>query len=199
MRSAILVKNWKSLSAAEMQRSIETMSVPEPNSGCWLWVRRVMSNGYCHIGNKLAHRVSYEAFIGPIAKGMLVCHRCDTRACVNPNHLYLGTHADNMRDMKDRGRAASGDANPTRANPACLRRGDEHWTRRMPERRPHGEKNGSAKLTPENVRAIIALSASGRSLASIAREFGVSPFPIRRIFSGRSWKNIERRPPGLGR
>jgi len=189
----ILVKNWKSLSITELRDAIEKMALPEPNTGCWLWERCVLTNGYCLISGRLAHRVSYEAFYSAIPSGMFVCHRCDTRACVNPDHLYLGTHADNMRDMKVRGRAASGPNHAANLYPLEFRHyGDRHWTRRMPERRRHGERNAAAKLTSEQVRQIIALSRTGRSAASLAREFGVSATPVRLIVRGLAWKNIER-------
>lgn len=88
---------------------------PEPNSGCWLWdglIKRddkKKSGGYGFIRDnytrKTAHRVSWTIFCGEIPEGMSVLHKCDVRCCVNPEHLYLGTHEDNMRDMSARNRA----------------------------------------------------------------------------------------------
>lgn len=89
---------------------IEDRSEPEPNTGCWLWMQHTNRLGYGRLKqrnrSREAHRVSYEAFVGPIPEGMDVLHRCDVRCCVNPDHLFLGTHLDNMRDMaiKWRGR-----------------------------------------------------------------------------------------------
>lgn len=76
---------------------------------CWHWVGAKYWNGYGLFHPKIrAHRWSYEYFIGPIPKDLLVLHHCDTRNCVNPFHLYLGTYADNNRDTKERGRSRAG-------------------------------------------------------------------------------------------
>lgn len=87
---------------------IELKSIPIPESGCWIWTEYCNNHGYGRFrvdGKKtLAHRASYEAFIGPIPEGMLVCHKCDTPACVNPSHLFLGTDKDNVRDCINKGR-----------------------------------------------------------------------------------------------
>lgn len=81
--------------------------VPVPESGCWIWAGGE-GDKYASITYKqiryAAHRVSYEKYIGPIPKGLFVLHTCDIKCCVNPNHLYLGTHTDNRRDAVNRGR-----------------------------------------------------------------------------------------------
>jgi len=78
---------------------------------CWLWVGNIHKRGYGQFklkGKKVgAHRVSYELFKGPIPKGLCVCHTCDVRHCVNPDHLWLGTQKENIRDMYSKGRESN--------------------------------------------------------------------------------------------
>jgi hypothetical protein len=82
--------------------------IPEPNSGCWLWVRNYGGGRYGRLtidGEEVgAHRFSYERAHGPIPEGSHVLHRCDTPICVNPDHLFLGTHAGNLQDAANKGR-----------------------------------------------------------------------------------------------
>jgi hypothetical protein len=78
---------------------------------CWLWSGPTNDCGYgiCKILGcpYYAHRLSYEIHIGTIPQGLLVCHRCDTPNCVNPEHLFLGTQKDNMHDAKLKGKTAN--------------------------------------------------------------------------------------------
>ena len=86
-----------------------------PEAGCWIWMGSTQVRGYGELisNNRkyLAHRASYEAFIGPIPKGMYVCHTCDNVYCVNPAHLFLGTQKQNLQDMKSKGRHLYGEKN----------------------------------------------------------------------------------------
>lgn len=87
---------------------------PVPESGCWLWLGYWNPKNYPIIRKppyemKRAHRKAYEMTYGAIPEGMQVCHKCDTRPCVNPEHLFLGTNQDNVDDRNRKGRQARGE------------------------------------------------------------------------------------------
>ncbi len=136
-------------------------------AGCWLWTAsKTEGYGRFRVGSQrgLAHRVSWEIHNGLIPEGMLVLHKCDTPACVNPAHLFLGTNADNMADKVAKGR-----------HTYVTHRGEEH---------------GQAKLTAS--QAIDIYSRRGQLLRELATEFGVTPTLISRIRSGKCWTHIHK-------
>lgn len=105
----------KSRSNLSISERIEKWSMPEPNSGCWLWLANTGGKGRygkltCNRRQRQAHAASWEAHNGrPVPDGLVVRHRCDVSLCVNPNHLLIGTQADNINDRDSRGRTARGD------------------------------------------------------------------------------------------
>lgn len=87
---------------------LEKFHLKDKESGCWNWVGVIRKDGYGSIiynGKRWrAHRASYKEFIGDIPVGILVCHKCDNPGCINPEHLFLGTDADNRHDGMRKGR-----------------------------------------------------------------------------------------------
>jgi hypothetical protein len=135
---------------------------------CWPWQGK-RRNGYGRMfanGKMLsAHRVSWALANGSIPDGMKVLHRCDNPPCVNPNHLFVGTQGDNMRDCAAKRRLS---------------------LQQHPER-TQGERHPMAKLTADVVREIRARKGSASTYA-LAREFGVCQATIHQIHVGKIWK-----------
>lgn len=111
-----------------IKERLEKHIFPEPNTGCWLWTGPVGNEklGYGRIrldGESVyVHRLMYELTNGPIKDGLFVLHKCDVPACVNPSHLYLGDHKQNMKDKRDRNRSVHGPRhNFAKLNPAAVR------------------------------------------------------------------------------
>lgn len=130
---------FRHISDEELLRATLMNRSRQAKSGCWEW-QRSRRNGYGMIAWKgrehSAHRLSYETFVGPIPKGLVVRHGCDNPCCVNPNHLRLGTQRDNVIDREIRGR-----------------------------RDVRGEQVGTSKLTEQQVREIKSSNLSLLTLA----------------------------------
>lgn len=143
---------------------------------CWEWTRTLSNKGYGRfwINNKhvLAHRYAYEQTNGHIPNGMEVCHKCDNPKCVNPAHLFLGTHTDNMRDAKAKGRTAV----PSPMGRFAPRRGAD---------------NPATKLSGQAVKEIRDAYAEGRgSYMALAQRYGVCGSTIANIIKGRTWRHL---------
>lgn len=135
-------------------------------SACTLFDGALDSDGYgsrWYKGRVLgAHRVAWMEARGPIPAGMCVCHTCDTPACVNIEHLFLGTHTDNMRDCRAKGRM----------------------------NRARGSRNGYARLSEGWVRAGRALAAAGIRHGAIAAELNVHRCTVKDFCTGRTWAHV---------
>lgn len=179
-----------------LERFWAKVTVPEDRTQCWLW-HGASIRGYGQFWVaprlRLAHRVSWALANGalPEDKDHCVLHRCDTRACVNPKHLFVGTYADNMADAMAKGRNARGARSGASLHPERYPRGDAHWSRRHPEKCPKGAAHSSAKLTDSNVAAILMSSGMQKD---IAKRFGVSSATISAIRHGKRWQHVRARP-----
>ena len=141
------------------------MKKVDRSGDCWLWTAVRNSDGYGNFklnGTMIkAHRVAYTLFLGPIPNGLHVLHRCDVPGCVNPNHLFLGTHMENMIDREAKGRG--------------------HDKR--------GEANGRAKLTLQEVWQIRDLvKCKLFTQIEIGRMYGISNVVVSKISLFQLWK-----------
>ena len=136
--------------------------------GCWEWTGELSKHGYGKFWQEKryhpAHRIAYQFVHGPLPKGIYVCHTCDNRKCVRPDHLFAGTHADNMRDMAQKGRAVSN---------------------AVPQ---PGESNPAAVLTERDVELIISLVAHDVPQKVAAEVFRVSVSEVSDIVRGNRWR-----------
>lgn len=141
-------------------------SVPEPNSGCWFWMNAIAWNGYgvVNVGGRStrAHRLSYEVFHNvKLPSSIDVCHLCDIRCCVNPEHLFAGSRSDNMSDCSKKGRI------------------------KLPGLK--GEALPQSVLTESQV---IEIRRSAKSQRALGREYGVHKGTIAHIIHRKTWKHI---------
>src|SRR6185312_3528319 len=131
---------------------------------CWLWTGAGNSNGYgVFRSGKMgtAHRFSWELHNGPIPEGLCVLHRCDVRRCINPEHLFLGTKGDNLKDMYAKGRA------------------------------PIGEKHGMAKLASKDIPRFRDLYLNcDFTQDELGEESGISRAQAGRVARGQAWTHI---------
>ncbi len=145
------------------QFRLEALSMPEPNSGCWIWMRTINTAGYAHLTylgkSHRGHRLSWKIYKGQIPIGMYVLHHCDNRACINPDHLFLGTAADNMVDMIKKNR----------------------------QRHDRGELASRAILTEQDV---LEIRASTLSMKELVRKYGVHRNTIDAVRLRQSWKYL---------
>jgi hypothetical protein len=150
-----------------MRRLIERRTEKDAN-GCWLWVGPVTTGGYgrlcwTHLDRKFnrTHRVAYAAFKGDPG-GLHVCHTCDVPRCCNPEHLWLGTHADNHRDKVAKGRCGA----------------------------PRGEAAPQAKLKAAQVLDLVSHVEAGEPQHIAAERFGVTQPTVSYIMRGRTWSHL---------
>ena len=140
-----------------------------PNDECWIYTGATV-RGYVQLRTTgtpprmvRVHRISYTLYVGPIPEGVQVLHDCDVRNCVNPRHLFLGSHTDNMKDMVSKGR------------------------------QNHGETHGRAKLTTKQVLAIRKRYKPGHpknGKRALSIEFGVTPTHLRSIITNKYWRTL---------
>ena len=147
-----------------LAQKLDFYSMPEPNSGCQLWLgahTKRMGYGTIFWEEQIvpAHKASWESINGPVPMGLLVLHKCDNPACINPNHLFLGTHKDNSDDKIEKGRRPSFD----------------------------GTRNGRNKLSEADV---LAIRHSSETSGPLKKRYGVSATVINHIKRGKLWGNL---------
>lgn len=157
-----MAKGWKLSTEHKLQRFLDKVN---KSTGCWEWNGFLNSGGYGRYKwnqrNWLAHRLMWMITYGELDPLLDVCHTCDNRKCVNPEHLFLGTHTDNMQDMLDKGRSNY----------------------------PKGERSGKSKLTEKAVELIRKASKEGITQTELGNLFGVAHTTIGRVLRSETWKN----------
>jgi len=185
--------------------------VESADESCWEWLgKKLPKTGYglfgVSIDSYLAHRVAYTLAYGNIPRGMLVCHRCDNPKCVRPDHLFLGTQTDNMRDAREKGRSRGAPAkfsldqrlrmceehkSGIPVSDIAIRYGITDFYFYKTYRSLTGAGCQTNKLNPDKVRRIFVMHASGTSRKVIAKEMNVTPTLIGMVLRGRIWKHVK--------
>lgn len=161
-------RETKAIKVEEIKNRFWSNTTIKADNECWNWAGKKLNSGYGqisfrnqHVKARTAHTLSYILNIGAIPKGMDVCHTCDNRVCVNPKHLYLGSRRDNLNDAIKKGRMLI------------------------------GEKNGSHKLTIDNVKQIKReLEGGQKTIYRIAKDYGVNFNTIKNIAKGKNWSTV---------
>jgi hypothetical protein len=170
-------------------------------TSCQVWPRRRDYQGYGLIRlngkNVRVHRFVWEQTFGPIPVGLLVCHHCDNPPCVNPEHLFLGTHRDNILDSSRKGRLHFGAKNGAWTMPHRRASGDRHGSRTRPDRFIRwGDANPASKVTDTEADEIRLRRLGGESLKCIAERFKISEGQASRIARGISRRKTSERAAG---
>lgn len=150
------------MSPREIILALKAKTKPS-DRGCWEWQGTIHRVGYGTVpavfgGGRYAHRAMFAAAVAPIPRGMYVLHTCDNRKCINPEHLFVGTHLDNIRDMDAKGRHRGGSL-PNESNPSC-------------------------KFSDEVISTIRRDRMNGSSLRMLIRQYGISETHLLRVLRG---------------
>lgn len=163
--------------------------VPYVGTPCWLWTASLKTSGYGNIGfagrNMPAHRaaliVTGRKLPGP---GEELCHKCDVRRCVNPDHIFIGTRTDNMRDAAAKGRMIF------QVHPERAPRGERHGSKTHPECVRKGGDHPEAKIDDTQYHEVLRLRSEGLTYQRIGEMFGVSLSCFYLICKGKSRKHL---------
>lgn len=155
----------------------------EITNDCWNWIGLKDKDGYGRIrikGKQMrTHRFSWQIHCGNVPPGMLVCHKCDNPACVNPGHLFVGTASDNTRDAIAKGRMPQ----ISRSRSCYALGSDHHWSGKHKL-----ESNGRAKLSINAVLSARERVCAGERISDLAREFDVTWTAMANAVKGKTWR-----------